>query len=144
MKEETTFGPGINRLISSHLFWWIGVVSVAVFIGTLFAVPVIIVHMPADHFTCDRNSAAKIPIPLRGVLLVVKNVLGIIFLLAGLAMLILPGQGIITIFIGLTLLDFPGKRQLERRLVRIPEVFRSMNWIRARANRPPLEYPDEE
>jgi hypothetical protein len=39
------------------------------------------------------------------------------------------------------LLNFPGKRRLEIRIVRIPRVFRGLNWLRRRVGRPPLEAP---
>src|SRR4029453_13617262 len=61
--------------------------------------------------------------------------------LAGGAMLLLPGEGLLTIAIGLMLLDVPGKGRIERRLVQRPVVWRALNWIRAKAHRPPLERP---
>jgi hypothetical protein len=73
--------------------------------------------------------------------LVLKNLFGIIFVLAGLAMLFLPGQGFITILIGIMMLNFPGKLAMERRIVQQPTVLRAINWIRAKANRPVLEVP---
>jgi hypothetical protein len=73
-----------------------------------------------------------------------KNLLGILIVLAGVAMLLLPGQGILTILIGLMLLDLPGKRRLERRLVQQPSVWRAINWMRAKAHKPALEWPTAE
>jgi hypothetical protein len=58
----------------------------------------------------------------------------------GLAMLVLPGQGILTILIGVMLLDFPGKRRWELWLIRRRGVRHSIDWIRQRAARPPLDY----
>ena len=76
-------------------------------------------------------------------LLGAKNLAGAVLVLAGLAMLVLPGQGLLTIVVGLLFLDFPGKRSLELRLVRHPPVLRTINWLRATAHRPPLQMPDE-
>ena len=59
-------------------------------------------------------------------------------MLAGLAMLVLPGQGLLTILIGLMLLDFPGKRRLERRIVARPAILAMLNRMRARRGRDPL------
>jgi UPF0716 family protein affecting phage T7 exclusion len=73
-----------------------------------------------------------------------KNLLGILIVLVGVAMLLLPGQGILTILIGLMLLDFPGKQRLERRLVQQPSVWRAINWMRAKAHQPALELPTAE
>ncbi len=75
---------------------------------------------------------------VRVTVLIVKNLVGGLFVAAGIVMLFMPGQGILTILIGLSLLDLPGKRDLERRLVGSPAVFEAINVIRARAGRPPL------
>jgi hypothetical protein len=74
----------------------------------------------------------------------VKNVLGLILLLVGLAMLVLPGQGLLTIVVALMLLDFPGKRRLTLRIMRGRHVRSWIDWIRARAKRPPLILPETE
>ena len=73
---------------------------------------------------------------------VVKNLVGVVLLIAGLAMMVLPGQGIITVLVALTLLDFPGKRRLELRIIGQPQVHQGVNWIRKRAGQPPLIVPD--
>jgi drug/metabolite transporter (DMT)-like permease len=72
-----------------------------------------------------------------------KNLLGIIFILAGVAMLILPGQGILTILLGIMLMNFPGKHTLERRIVQQPAVLRAINWMRTKANHPELKLPNQ-
>jgi len=71
-------------------------------------------------------------------LLIGKNALGYILVVAGIIMLVLPGQGIFTILIGIMLLNFPGKYQLERWLATRGPVLRSINWLRQRAGRAPL------
>lgn len=68
----------------------------------------------------------------------VKIVLGMMLLLAGIAMLVLPGQGIITILVGLSLIPFPGKRRLELFLLSRKTVRSSLNWIRIKANKDPF------
>ena len=70
-----------------------------------------------------------------------KNVAGVILVVLGIAMLILPGQGILTVLVGIGLLDFPGKRRLELWLVRLPGVLKAIHWLRRRRHRPPLEVP---
>ncbi len=74
--------------------------------------------------------------------IVLKNLLGVALVGAGIVMLVLPGQGILTILIGVMLMDFPGKYALEKRLVSRPTVMRSLNWMRAKANRPPFLEPE--
>lgn len=114
--------------------------SVAMFVGSLIAIPWILVRLPADYFDTrvDRHWMRDHHPVARAVGLVVKNVAGLIFLAAGVAMLVLPGQGVLTILIGVSLLDFPGKRRLEAQLVGQPAVLRGINAVRARFGKPPL------
>jgi hypothetical protein len=60
-------------------------------------------------------------------------------MLAGVAMLVLPGQGLLTLLMGFLLVDFPGKYRLERWLFARPIVRRPINWLRHRAGRVPLQ-----
>jgi len=69
------------------------------------------------------------------VLLIGKNLLGCVIIVAGIVMLVLPGQGILTILAGIMLLDFPGKYRLLRWIVARPQVLRTLNWLRRRAGR---------
>ncbi len=118
--------------------------SVLMLVGGLLAAPWIVVRIPHDHFVRRRRLVdrwlANRPLP-RTALLVLKNAAGCVLLLAGAAMLVLPGQGLLTLFVGLMILDFPGKPAFERWLVRKPPVFRAINHMRARAGRRPLELP---
>ena len=125
------------------LLWWWGALSIVMFVGTLVVLPLIVARLPADYFTRDqRPTGGHAPAGTPRLLgLVGKNLLGIVLILAGVAMLVLPGQGIFIILIGLMLMDVPGKRALERRLVQAPSVWQAMNWIRAKARQPALERP---
>ena len=104
--------------LSGALGWLFGI-SLLLFAGTLGAMPVVLARMRADYFVRPDAPAAGGRYPaLRWALLALKNLLGLVLLPAGLAMLILPGQGIITVLVALTLLNFPGKRRLELQIVR--------------------------
>lgn len=118
-------------------------ISLLLFIATLVFIPIFVARIPADYFTgTGRAATSAIRHPASAFAgRIVKNVVGVFLILAGIAMLVLPGQGIITILIGLAFLDFPGKQRLEQRLVRQPHVFRTLNWIRQKAGRPPLLLP---
>jgi hypothetical protein len=70
--------------------------------------------------------------------LVVKNVVGVVFLLAGFAMLFLPGQGVLTMLIGVSLMDFPRKRELEAKMVGQPTLLGIINAMRHKYGKPPL------
>lgn len=122
-------------------------VSIATFVGSLFAVPWILVRLPSDYFLFESREPAILkdthPL-LRATLIVLKNLLGGVFLAGGIAMLVLPGQGILTILLGVSLIDFPGKYALQRKLVRQDAVHRSINWIRRRRGRDPIVVPGED
>ena len=126
--------------LRSHesLLWWLFAGSIASLVLAAVLLPVVIVRLPADYFVRPHDDAA----PRRSVSgwlwFVVRNLLGALFVLAGLAMLVLPGQGLLTILIGLLLLDLPGKRALERRILSRPRILEIANRMRARRGRPPL------
>lgn len=122
--------------------WWLSLTSFAMFIGTLFLLPILIARIPEDYFVCKKRHPIrwkKYHPFIRLLIITGKNLLGIIFILSGIAMLFLPGQGIITILIGITLTNFPGKFKLERWIIKQPIVSRAINWLRIKAHRPALQ-----
>lgn len=134
-------------LAHTTLLWWLGLLSILMFVGSLIALPMLVIRIPVDYFTRLRHPPARASgwrLGLHVLKVIVKNCLGLVFLLAGIAMLVLPGQGILTMLLGLTLLDLPGKSALEWRLVRQPMVWQSLNWLRTKAHHPPLEWPETE
>jgi hypothetical protein len=128
------------------LLWWLFALSLALLLVTPAAVVWVVVQLPNDYFTVGRRRHArwlkKRP-ALQPVVLVAKNMLGIVLILAGLIMLVVPGQGLLTLVVGLMLTNFPGKFRLERWLATRPPVWRSINWLRRRAGREPLRRPNE-
>jgi hypothetical protein len=114
--------------------------SVIGFIGSLIAIPLILVRLPPDYFdTRTPRHWMKDHHPLLRLLgLVAKNVVGIVLLLAGFAMLFLPGQGLLTMLIGISLMDFPRKRQLEAKMVGQPTLLGVINSMRHKFDKPPL------
>jgi hypothetical protein len=115
-------------------------VSLIVFVGTLIAIPFILVRLPENYFDLrvPRVWMKHNHPVLRWAGLIAKNVAGAVFLVAGISMLILPGQGILTILIGISLLDFPGKRRLEARIVGQRTVLGAINILRAKFGRSPF------
>ena len=79
---------------------------------------------------------------IRWLLLTLKNLAGVVFVLLGIAMLVLPGQGLLTILIGIIFLNFPGKYRFERWLIQRGPVHRTVDWLRRRAGRKPLVFRD--
>jgi len=133
----------LTDVISEEALIAIGVLSAIMFVGTLIAIPIILSRLPANYFQHDLEHVwMKDYHPvLRKMGMICKNTVGLIFLLAGIAMLLLPGQGILTMVIGMSLLDFPGKQKLEHKLLTQPMVFQAMNAIRSKCSKPPFDPP---
>ena len=120
------------------LTWWLLAISLVSFVATLIAVPIVLVRLPEDYFSHRNRHRMRwqnLNPPERLLLILVKNLLGAIFILLGFLMLVLPGQGLLTILIGLVLLEFPGKYRVERWVVNQPVVLRSINWVRLKAGK---------
>jgi hypothetical protein len=64
-----------------------------------------------------------------------------VLLVAGVAMLVLPGQGLLMVLLALSLVDLPKKRVLVRTIVQRPPVWRALSYFRERAGKPPFERP---
>ena len=139
---------GFGTWLQEHeqLFRQLGTVSLVLLVVTLVALPVVVVMLPEDYFVRQKRRPAhttrKYPL-FWGLVSIFKNLLGLILILAGLAMLVLPGQGLITILIGLALTNFPGKYVIERRIASRPAVGATLNKVRRLAGRAPLLMPTE-
>jgi hypothetical protein len=119
--------------------WWLGGFSIVTFFGSLLAVPLIVARLPEDYFVSQHRPADWLKSPrVRIEWLILKNILGLLLLAAGIAMLVFPGQGVLTIILGLMLMDFPGKTRLLNRLAQRPNVLKSINWMRRKAGKPPM------
>ena len=95
--------------------------------------------IPEDYFINKRVSKIRSINPLLWyIFLIIKNIIGYSLILGGIMMLVLPGQGIFTIIIGLMLSNYPGKYSIERRFIAIPSILKSINWLRRKSNKPPI------
>ena len=124
------------------LFLWLSIGSLILFLSSLALIPFLVIKMESDHFV---NKRRLFPRPKSMFIAVCsrvsKNLLGCILFFSGIVMLFVPGQGLLTMLLGLGLIDFPGKRRLERELVRLSFVNRSLNWIRQKYGKRPLIIP---
>jgi len=118
------------------------VVSIVLLVAGLLAGPLVIARLPADYFVRPERDVGSHPV-LRKTLKVLRNVLGVLLIIAGIAMLVLPGQGVLAILVGISLVSFPGKRKLQLRLLGLPAVRRVVSSIRKRAGKPPLQLEHE-
>jgi len=126
--------------------WQSVLLAVLLFVVTfsisLAIVSVIMVKIPADYFKSDRPRelfADKSPL-VRYLLIIGKNLLGVVLVVLGILMSVpgVPGQGILTILLGVMLLDFPGRRRLEHKLVSRPQVLNTINKLRHKFDKPKL------
>ena len=103
----------------------------------------VLVNIPKDFFRSDHDHhffPDRHPV-VRWIAIVIKNILGIFLIALGIVLSIpgVPGQGLLTILIGLILTDVPGKRALEIRLLRLPSILATVNKLRGRFNKAPLQ-----
>ena len=109
-------------------------------VGSTLAIPWLILKMPADYFV--RRHKPHVHRGLLGwTVFLLRNLLATILIIVGIIMLVLPGQGLLTILIGIMVSTYAGKYRMERAIMRMPAVYRSVNWVRRRYNRPPILYP---
>lgn len=135
----------VEAVLTREALIGLTIASVVFFVGTLIAIPFILVRLPPHYFD-ERHPRRWMPgrhPALRLLGLIVKNAAGAVFLAVGIALLFLPGQGILTILIGVSLLDFPGKRYIERKIVGQPAVLKAVNALRAKYDKPPLTMTDD-
>lgn len=138
---------GAEGWLDSHswVLWFMGGLSIGTLALSVVLIPVLIARLPADYYVRTPASLFE-PYPgpaawLHWTVAIGKNFLGLLLLVAGSAMLFLPGQGLLTILAGLALVDFPYKRRLELRLFAAPGVAKVVAWARTRAGKPPLRLP---
>ena len=137
--------------INSLILWFsdhpgvligLGASFILIFIISILGISWFVAQIPEDYFLSSKRKPSKCqeqnPI-LRLAVLFGKNIIGVSLIIGGLLMLVLPGQGLLTIVTGLLLINYPGKYKLEQKLVAMPSIFRALNWIRVKANKPPLK-----
>ena len=130
--------------MNSDLLFLLGSLSIFILIISVFMMVLIISFLPEDYFKSENRNLissvqnSRYPL-LKLLVLITKNFFGILLLLSGVLMLVLPGQGILTIITGLVFIDYPGKYKFERKLLRQKGVINSINWIRSRLGKPPLK-----
>jgi hypothetical protein len=111
------------------------ITCVASLVGTSWAVQ----RLPVDYLLSDPQRTHGPG--SSAIVLILRNALGVVLLVLGALMLLLPGQGLLTILAAISLMDFRGKRRLERRLMLRPRVLSLINRFRLRAGKPRLLSP---
>ncbi len=136
----------LNTLIqwidtNQALLTLIGAGSLLISVASLLLLPWLVAQIPYDYFAHDKREPPRwkeLHPVLRLMVLIVKNGIGLALLLAGIAMLVLPGQGLLGILMGLILMDYPGKFRIERKIVSRPKLLKFINWLRHKQQEPSL------
>ena len=122
------------------LIIWLGLISMVIFFFSLLSIKWLVGMIPEDYFIRNGASKTKSNNPvLWYFVLIFKNLFGYTLIFGGIMMLVLPGQGLFTIIIGLLLSNYPGKYKIEKKVIAIPSVLRSINWLRKKTNKPPIK-----
>lgn len=137
------------QLLSEFVLAWTwrhilfgALIFVASFLFNLGIVSLILVKLPADHFSKKRKTkfwAGPNP-ALHAAKVIGKNLLGVVLVALGVVLSLpgVPGQGLLTILLGVMLLDFPGRHRLEQKLLSKPSIVNTINRLRGRFGKPPL------
>lgn len=132
-------------LFKPYLQW----MALASFLSLVLAVvllPAIVTQLPEDYFIREKRRpvARQKGHPVLMVIVnLVKNLLGLLFIVAGVLMTFLPGQGLLTILIGMMMVNFPGKYRLEQVLIRQKIISQTLNKLRRKAHRKPFQMPPD-
>jgi len=129
------------------LTWRKVLIGALIFAGSFFInlaiVSVVLVKLPKDHFSKHRKTKFwSGPRPwIHAAKFIGKNIAGILLVALGIVLSLpgVPGQGLLTILLGIMLLDFPGRDRLEQKLLSKPSIVNSINRLRQRFGKPPLE-----
>lgn len=121
----------------------LGSVSALMLLVTILATPWLVSLLPIDFFRSSKRHTI-----LSGWIAVawslVRNIAGSVFMVLGIAMLILPGPGIVCFILGLSLCEFPGKQRFLRALIsRHPSILTSINWFREKSGKEQLLPPED-
>lgn len=120
-----------------QILTYLSISSLLMLILPALGLPWLIGRLPSDFFLQKANPPHRsFFCTLR---LIVRNLFALLLLIAGVAMLVLPGQGLLCIVMALALSDLPCKWRVMQRLVSTPSLSAVLNWIRQSRGKPPFE-----
>ena len=134
----------LRALVSPAVVAALSALSVITLVLSTVGALAFITYIPDDYFLEGQTSVMS-RLRQRGLfrwllVLLVRQVVGIVLLLFGIATLVLPGQGLLTVFAALCVLEYPGKHRLIHRIVCQRHIQQALNSLRRRANKPPLRF----
>ena len=135
----------MDQWISKETLLWVSSISGVGLLVVATVTPWLIVRMPEDFFSnpqrynwLDRKPAS-IRVPIR----ILKNLLAIVLVIVGVIMFLTPASGLFPILLGIVLADVPGTLKLQRWILCRKTIRKSMNWLRRKFHRRPVQMPSE-
>ena len=122
---------------------WLTIASLVMFVASIFLIPKFLKNMPIDYFINPKYHQVEVKGFKQIMIFIIKNIIGLFFIIIGVIMIFTPGQGVISIIIGLFLMQFKGKFYLEKKLIQNNITFNTLNWIRKKINKPNFERINE-
>ena len=121
------------------VIFWLSLLSFFIFIFSLVSIKWLVALIPIDYFVYKKNSKFKTKYPFTWLIsMIIKNIIGYLLIVGGILMLVLPGQGLFTIFIGLMMSNYPGKYYIEKKIIAIPSILKTIIWLRKQSNKEPI------
>lgn len=117
--------------------------SLALFVASLILLPRALCALPEDWLlqpppdpAAERERWRRHPWRF-----LLRNLMALLLILAGVAMLVLPGQGLLTILVGVGVSDLPGRRRALRAVAFQRGVLAVIDAVRRRGGQRPLLHP---
>lgn len=118
---------------------FIVVISFVALLATIWGTPYLLARMPDNYFLLTPEHTQRTPRKL--LISSIRTLLGLMLIIFGILMIFTPGPGLVALVLGLCVSDFPGKHRILQRLICQPNVFKALNWLRAKADKPPFLRP---
>jgi hypothetical protein len=135
----------MGEWVSKETLIWVSTFSGVGLVAAAIVIPWLIVRMPEDFFSHPQRynwlgrKPASVRIPIR----ILKNLLAIALVIVGIVLFLTPASGLFPILLGVVLADVPGKLKLQRWILCRKTVRKSMNWLRGKFQRRPVQMPSE-
>jgi hypothetical protein len=123
-------------------FWPVLGLSILMSIVGIVIAGWLIINLPADHFVRPSPRPPDRHPVLHLLWILFRNLLGLLLVWLGIAMLIGPGQGVLTLLLGISLMDLPGKHRVVEWALTLKSIRKTLNWMRAQGGSPPLQFPE--
>ena len=133
----------MDQWISKDTLLWVSTFSGVALLAVVIVIPWLIVKMPEDYFSNPQryNWLGRKPATIRIPIRILKNVLAVALVILGAIMFLTPASGLFPILLGVALADVPGKSKLQRWILGKKTIRKSMNWLRRKFHRRPVQVP---